>query len=98
MWEGFMSTQSWLRAKELFAAAQEQPAAQRDAWLRDQCADDTELYSEVAALLAAQEQPDSLLDAGGQRLLEPLIGTAETDTARTGERIGAYRLLQLLGA
>jgi serine/threonine protein kinase len=85
----------WMRVKALFADAQELPAPQRESWLRAQCEED-ELFAEVLSLLQAQQQPtDALRQAAGARLLAPLLAAA--DHERIGERVGAYRLVELIG-
>ena len=99
--------------EELFHAAAELPDDQRAALLDRRCAGDHELRAEVESLLAfdgAQTRalsPESVIDAG--QLLEQLspndlAATANADEATTKphehalpERIGAYRILAVLG-
>jgi eukaryotic-like serine/threonine-protein kinase len=90
----------WARVRALFAGALEVPAAQREAWLRGQCGDDAVLHAEVASLLVAHAQPaDEFLSGGGARLIAPLLVGEDAAGARpaSGEQVGTYLLLRLLG-
>ena len=55
-----MTDPRWQRVKSLFAEAMERPTGERADWLDAVCADDPSLRAEVASLLAAAEDPDSL--------------------------------------
>src|SRR5262249_16542798 len=61
--------------------------AERTAFLARECAADPVLRAEVDALLAADAAAGDFLEA-------PLAGSAD----RSGERLGAYRLVQLIGS
>ena len=75
------------RAMQLFEQALElQPAARAD-FLDAECADNRALRDEIEALLRADA-------ASTDFLAQPLAGTAD----RSGERLGSYRLLQLVGS
>ncbi len=49
------------RVRDLFLAATELPVAERAAYLTAHCGDDAELQAAVERLLAAHEQPASVL-------------------------------------
>lgn len=90
----------WSRVKALFAGAMEQPLDRRDAWLRQCCAGDAAMYTEVNSLLGAHALPaDAFLSGGGARLVAPLLAERDAERAApaSGERVGPYSLLQLLG-
>ena len=89
----------WSRVKALFEQSLDQPQADRLAWLQSACGGDEALYAEVASLLHAQSEPsDEFLNAGGERLAASLLGnTDDPPQSRAGDRIGAYRLVELLG-
>jgi serine/threonine protein kinase/tetratricopeptide (TPR) repeat protein len=70
------------RVEKLFAEALDVEASVRDAWLAERASSEPELVREVASLLAHHA-------AGVRR-----FATAEADLP---ERIGAYRILRLLG-
>jgi eukaryotic-like serine/threonine-protein kinase len=63
--------------KELFLAALAVAPAERDAWLRQECAEDAGLRRRVEQMLAAHEMPQSLLDR-----LAPAAECTETATTR----------------
>lgn len=75
------------RAMDLFEQALEYEPALRAAFLDRHCASDTGLRDEVEALLAAADACEGFL-AG------PLTRGAD----RSGERLGAYRLVRLIGS
>jgi serine/threonine-protein kinase len=86
----------WYLIKDLFKRAQQQPENDRDAWLQDHCGGDGGLAREVRALLTAQRGSHDLLDRGAiDAIREMGHGDATADLA--GQRIGAYRLLRLVG-
>src|ERR1700733_10036 len=91
----------WSRVKALFEQSLDQAQADRLAWLQRACEGDEALYAEVASLLHAQSEPsDEFLSGGGERLAASLLGDREGDGSSdpgVGDRIGAYRLVELLG-
>jgi len=77
------------RVRELFDGALEVPQELRAAYLAARAGDDPAIAGEVAALLAAHARTAGPLD-------RPLVETpAEPD--RTGERIGPYEIVRLVG-
>ncbi|WP_395681799.1 protein kinase domain-containing protein [Dokdonella sp.] len=90
------TTARWLRIKQLFHDAQAMPAHERDAWLVAQCAGDGESLAEARALLAAQPRAPDILDDGAAGVLRSLHGVGSS-AHLIGQRIGAYRLLRLVG-
>jgi serine/threonine protein kinase/Flp pilus assembly protein TadD len=82
--------------KELFLAALAVAPSERDAWLERACGQDVELRHCLEMMLAAHEQPQSLLDRE-----TPTTGSGEGATAadveRPGTMIGPYKLLQQIG-
>ena len=89
-------TARWLRIKELFGQCQQQPIDRRDAWLAEQCGEDTDLLSEVQSLLAAQNATGGIL-GGDLGVALRHMGSAEAMRESIGKRIGNYRLLRLIG-
>ena len=98
-----MSADRWQRIKALFARALEAPSAERAALLEREARGDPALRQEVESLLAAHEQSGSALDAPPAALKAEAL--AVTGGARPGygmghgigDRIGAYRIVELLG-
>ncbi len=71
------------RALALFTHSLEQPQAQRDQWLQQQCIDEPELLQTVRRLAAADRASQGFLESGP-------VHVADTD--RSGERVGAFEL------
>jgi len=70
---------TWLRTADLFAAALDQPAAGRLAWLDTRTDVDPEIRTEVASLLLAFEKAGGFLDPDRIRLSEPADDFEEHD-------------------
>lgn len=81
---------SWSRVGDLFADALERPPGERNAWLARVCADEPEVRSEVASLLAAHDGPELDIEAG-------LLGSEPEAQGLAGTPIGPYRLVERLG-
>ena len=89
-----VSAAEWQRIKTLFLLALETPPADRDALLAREAAGDANLLREVQSLLASHEQQGALDRAPDSLRWQALDSTEEP---RLGERIGAYRIVRLLG-
>ncbi len=76
------------RALALLEDALDQPEAERDAWVSAQTAGEPALAARVAQLLKGAQEADQLLTGG-----------APTESVETAppERVGAYRITELLG-
>jgi tetratricopeptide (TPR) repeat protein len=74
------------RALELFEEVVELDAAERSALLDQHCANEPALRTEVDALLAADARASDFLE-------QPLLAAAD----RSGERLGGWRLEELIG-
>src|SRR5687768_13904734 len=81
------------RAVEIFLGACEIAPDLRDAFVREACADDDELLASTRALLAQDETSDESID-GAAASAAALLGEEEPPLP---ERIGAYRVLRVLG-
>lgn len=90
-----MTPERWSRIKQLFAAALAVPAAQRQALLASQTADDAALLAEVQSLLHSHEQPGEFLEPVPVETRDAAFATHEP--SRIGERVGAYRIVDTLG-
>jgi eukaryotic-like serine/threonine-protein kinase len=94
------SEERWSRLKEAFQGALESAPEQRERFL-DQAGLDPPLRREVAALIEAHERAQGFLDPGGIRNPDtsPLADAEpEEEKALVGLRVGAYRLLGLVGS
>jgi serine/threonine protein kinase/tetratricopeptide (TPR) repeat protein len=78
------------RVTELFLAARKLPRSDRGAFLEQQCGSDDALRREIEALLTHDDADDGFLE-------KPAIETAAVASRSIPERIGAYRVIRLLG-
>jgi serine/threonine protein kinase/WD40 repeat protein len=87
------------REAALFALAAEKPAAERAAFLDGACHDNSALRQRLEALLAAHEQPDTLLatEAGAARPTVKLEFAEEPPDEAVGQTLGRYKLLERVG-
>jgi eukaryotic-like serine/threonine-protein kinase len=96
-----ISAEQWARLTPILDQAFELPAPDREDYLASACADDPDLRAQVEAFLAADTDAGDFLvgnaDAYLPDIIGPISGTAPSDEARTGERIGPYRVVRELG-
>jgi len=86
--------------REILGQTADLPRERRDAFLETACAGDEKLRGEVESLLASLDNADGFLDeptlaAGG--LSSRFFQGDGPQMGRAGERIGRYKLLQLIG-
>jgi non-specific serine/threonine protein kinase/serine/threonine-protein kinase len=91
-----ISASRWQRIKSLFQLALDRPAAERAALLELEAPDDVAVRQEVESLLAAHEQCGTALDAPPIALKAELL--AASGSVAVGDRVGAYRIVEMLGA
>jgi serine/threonine protein kinase len=92
-----MTPERYQRIKELFHSALERTAEERPAFLAEACGDDTALLAKVEALVAADGQPGSFMDAPAYAVAAETL-TQSSTAALVGQRIGHYQVLALLGS
>jgi eukaryotic-like serine/threonine-protein kinase len=87
-----LTTERWRQVKEIFQAAVELPAAERETYLSGACEGDPSLRAEIESLIAAHEEPGSFLG-------DPAFDLAAESAvdALLGKTLGRYRILSLLG-
>src|SRR2546422_1160554 len=91
-----MNGQFYQEVRALLDAAQEQPVEERALFLTRHCQANSNVRSEVEALLAAHAQKGHLLDEHGFNDVWK-VQTDEPAHNLTGLRMGSYRLLSELG-
>ena len=86
------------REELLFQLALTKPAADRAAWLDRECGADQALRQRLEALLAAHEQPETVL-ATQTETARPTIKLDLTDAPdeAVGQTLGRYKLLERIG-
>jgi serine/threonine protein kinase/WD40 repeat protein len=89
------------REAALFSLAVEKPLADRAAFLRAVCGEDSALRQRLEALVAAHEQPDESLAASADRHRASgtmkLEGAGEPADEAIHHRIGRYKILEKVG-
>jgi non-specific serine/threonine protein kinase/serine/threonine-protein kinase len=86
----------WQRVKDLFAAALEKDAAERNAFLDAACAAEPELRAEVDSLLAAHDDTDDFIERpAAHRALD--LEPETPPPAWIGRRVGDYRIVEEVG-
>jgi len=89
------------RVLEIFSAAFELRASERQRVLERECAGDRDLRAEVAAHLARYDAQSSFLEPpalGDGFLLEPAALGDSPDSRLSGQQIGKYHLQRILGS
>lgn len=90
-----MNPERWGRVKDVFSRAVERPAAEREAWVEQACADDAAVRAEVSRLIAAHEEAGSFIE---QPAADLHIGQQREPRAEMAGRIlQQYRLESLVG-
>jgi serine/threonine protein kinase/Tol biopolymer transport system component len=90
-----MNSERWHRLEALLDAAFDIPPAEREAFLRCECGDDSALIAEVLEILEGGERPGSVLDVPAQKLAAPLL--PNDDLLPPPERVGPYRVERPIG-
>ena len=86
-----MSNEQQNCEEEIFLGALERaPGEEREAYLDEACGGDVTLREKVGELVAAHEEPATILDTFG--------GSDQAPGEHAGERIGNYELIEQLGA
>ena len=91
-----MKPERWRQVDELFQATLERAPDERVAFINMACGDEDSLRSEVEALLAADGQAGSLIEAPAYAVAAPLI-VAEGALAVIGKSLGHYQLISFVG-
>ncbi|AVP96579.1 hypothetical protein C7S18_04895 [Ahniella affigens] len=89
--DGAMSSDHFSKVRELFALALEQPAASREAFVREH-ASDPAIATEVLRLMGLDEQPQIHTLQGVQAMAD-----AEAAPLAQGRRVGKFELFEVLG-
>ena len=87
-----MKADRWQKIEQVFHAALQRKPEERANFLKESCADDSALYSDVKSLLTSYDQEDSFFEDSASAL------AAEMFADRVGETIGPYEVLSELGS
>ena len=82
----------------LFQLALSKPAAKRAAWLDAECEGEATLRQRLEALLAAHDQPETLLATQADTARPTVkLGLADAPEEIVGQKIGRYKTLERVG-
>ncbi len=87
-------TADWKRAREIFEAALDLPASEREAYAREQCGSEGTLFAEVQQLLDADLTVDGFLESGDSLVALP----AGTPGLQIGTRVGPFELVRVIAS
>ncbi len=94
-----MTSEQRARVKSLFALAIELPAGERVEFVAREAADDEAVKAEVQSLLESHAQPGTFLDTVTHEFRSMAFASSSPGAGhRLGERIGAYRVVGVLGS
>jgi non-specific serine/threonine protein kinase/serine/threonine-protein kinase len=83
--------------KALFSAALDLPREDRAAFLTLEAGDQPELIAEVQSLLDAHDRPGEFLDTITHQFRSQAFAASGATRSHIGERVGAYRIVGVLG-
>src|SRR5215510_11104716 len=92
-----MDSKQWQSVCRLFQAALEIEPSERKAFLEQNCSGDESLRNEVESLLNHDQQDLSVIDEPVLDMVANIIGN-EAPELSTGQRVGHYNILSLLGS
>ena len=92
-----MTRERWQRIDQLFHAVLERDPSEQEAFLDEACGGDGDLRHEVATLLAAEAEADTVKLKLPAEVAAEMVAEDQTRPI-IGQRIGRYKILSLLGA
>ncbi len=99
---GGLTRELWEKVDTLFAAALEQPARSRHAFVAEACGDDRDLYLQVSALLELDDEAERVLGDSAEVFAQPVLDAAvrdeDIDEEVVPEVVGSYRILSEIGS
>ncbi len=90
-----MTPERWKQIEQIFFKAIELPQDKRPSFLTVECGDDSELFYEVESLLQQEDQTGAMMKTIISQAADSF--SKEEPGNLKGKRIGAYRLLDLIG-
>jgi len=92
-----MDSARWQRIQVLFHDAADLPAGEQQAFLKNQCGDDSALYADVRNLLREDAEGDSLLERDVAHVAHEVLGDPSSSSPPF-ETFGPYHIKRTLGA
>jgi serine/threonine-protein kinase len=91
-----MTSERWLKVKEIFHAALEVPPDARRPFVQTRCGDDEALCEEIELLLSSHAEAEDFIEAPALAAVTDLV-TDEQTTPVVGQRLGAYKIESEIG-
>src|SRR5687767_1347792 len=92
-----MTPEHWQRIKSILESALERGPAERAAFIREACAGDDSLQTEVEALITSHERADGFIESPAFEVMADSLANNRAESL-IGHTLGSYRVLKLLGA
>jgi len=93
-----MTPERWREIERLYQLVQEREPDEREAFLRDACADDESLRKEVAALLADQSRIDRFIESPAMNVAAKVLAQDQAQaTLKAGQMVAHYRVVEEIG-
>ena len=92
-----MAPERWKQIEELFQAALERTADEREAFLTEACASDETLRQEIASLLAVRNDAEGFLERPVIATSSPANSDSIKGAALVGQQLKHYQIVALLG-
>jgi tetratricopeptide (TPR) repeat protein/predicted Ser/Thr protein kinase len=92
-----MGDNRWYRIEDLFHRAADLAPGERESFLDSTCGDDRDLRQKVKALLAADRDPEAVLEAAVAGAAGQFRAGPEENAVLIGKRIGPYSIVSLIG-
>jgi eukaryotic-like serine/threonine-protein kinase len=86
-----MTPERWQKVKEIFHAASERTAGEREAFVASACSGDHELRRQVESLLVSSEKDGGFIDAPAYEVAAELLADPKSELKR-GQTIGSYEI------
>jgi len=93
-----MNPQRLRQIEDLYHAALELPAEQREAFVTESCSGDDDLRREVESLLSIDKSSNKFFDQQPLSLAAEMFSERESRSNLTGKQISHYKIIRLLGA
>src|SRR5262245_38592235 len=91
-----MTPERWRQVSRIYHDALARDEGDRASFVRDACRDDEALRREVESLLTQPPSADDFLGGAAVAMAHELVADA-AEPALTGQRLGAYDIVDLLG-
>src|SRR5258705_1478759 len=92
-----MKPERWQQIERLYHAALELNPAERAAFLREACAGEDAVRSEIESLLGYQEKAEQFIEAPALELAAKKMAVDQVNSM-VGRQLGSYKILSQLGA